>query len=88
MSQNSHAHQAGPQSLWTADDVAAYLRCSKRHVANLCKAGLPHFYLGRLRRFRQDQLEAFLARRPRLDLRNNPQLNALGTAGHSREVRS
>ena len=40
-----------PENLWTIDEVAAYLRCTVRHVHNLCRSGLPHLYLGRLLRF-------------------------------------
>lgn len=87
MSQNSHVNHTGPQSLWTVDEVvAAYLRCPKRHVANLCKAGLPHFYLRRIKRFLHGHLMAFIALIPRLNLRTNPQLSTIGTADHSGEV--
>lgn len=68
------------------DEVAAYFRCSTRHVANLCKSGLPHFYLGRLVRFRRDEVLSFLQTHPRVALHRERQeirARALG-----KEVRS
>lgn len=53
-------------NLWTVDDVAAFLRCTVRHVHNLCRAGLPHVYVGRLLRFDPVELREYLLKRRRL----------------------
>ena len=53
-------------NLWTVDDVAAFLRCTVRHVHNLCRAGLPHVYVGRLLRFDPVELRECLLKRRRL----------------------
>lgn len=79
MSNSSHVNQPGPENLWTPDDVAAYLRCSKRHVANLCTTGLPHFFIGRLQRFRRVDVERFLSQNPRLSLRRLRRVNSAPT---------
>lgn len=79
MSNSSHVDKPGPDALWTPDDVAAYLRCSKRHVANLCLAGLPHVYIGRLQRFRREDVLSFLTTNPRLSLRRANRARAQGT---------
>ncbi len=55
-----------PENLWTVDDVAAYLKCTTRHVHNLLPAGLPHLYLGRLLRFDPTEVRDFLLRHRRI----------------------
>lgn len=47
-------------TLWTCDEVAAFLRCTVRHVHNLLGRGLPHVYVGRLLRFDQTEVRAYL----------------------------
>ena len=47
-------------SLWTCDEVAAFLRCTVRHVHNLLPRGLPHIYVGRLLRFDPAEVRAYL----------------------------
>jgi hypothetical protein len=46
--------------LWTCDEVAAFLRCTVRHVHNLLRRGLPHVYVGRLLRFDPVEIRAYL----------------------------
>jgi excisionase family DNA binding protein len=53
-------------NLWTVDEVAAFLRCTVRHVHNLCRAGLPHVYVGRLLRFDPIELREYLLKRRRI----------------------
>lgn len=48
--------------LWTCDEVAAFLRCTVRHVHNLLRRGLPHVYVGRLLRFDPVELRAYLTK--------------------------
>lgn len=48
------------ETLWTVDEVAAYFRCTVRHVHNLIGAGLPHLYLGRLLRFDPTEVRSHL----------------------------
>jgi hypothetical protein len=55
-----------PDPLWTIDDVAAFLRCTVRHVHNLMPAGLPHVYLGRLLRFDPNEVRAHLHKKRRV----------------------
>jgi len=55
--------------LWTIDEVAAYLRCTVRHVHNLLRSGLPHIYLGRLLRFDPEEVRGYLLKQRRLDVR-------------------
>jgi excisionase family DNA binding protein len=46
-------------AIWRAEQVAAYLRISKDTVYNLVAAGaIPALRLGRVLRFRRDQIEA------------------------------
>ncbi|MDP3072361.1 MAG: helix-turn-helix domain-containing protein [Opitutaceae bacterium] len=54
--------------LWTIDEVAAYLRCTVRHVHNLLRAGLPHIYLGRLLRFDPEEVRGYLLKQRRIDV--------------------
>lgn len=54
------------ETLWTIDEVAAYLRCTVRHVHNLLRSGLPHLYLGRLLRFDPTEVRAYLLQRRRI----------------------
>jgi hypothetical protein len=54
------------ENLWTVDDVAAFMRCTVRHVHNLCRGGLPHVYVGRLLRFDPTELREYLLRRRRI----------------------
>jgi excisionase family DNA binding protein len=46
----------------TIKDVAAYMGCTPRHVQNLMLRGLPHMKLGRLLRFKIDEIDNYLAR--------------------------
>ena len=47
----------------TAREVATYLNCSASTVRRLAAAGdLPHYRLGRLVRFRRNEIEAWLGR--------------------------
>lgn len=46
--------------LWTCDEVAAFLRCTARHVHNLLRRGLPHVYVGRLLRFDPAEVRTYL----------------------------
>jgi excisionase family DNA binding protein len=48
--------------LLTIKDVAAYMGCTPRHVQNLMLRGLPHMKLGRLLRFKIDEIDNYLAR--------------------------
>lgn len=52
-----------PEPLWTINEVAAFLRCTVRHVHNLMPAGLPHYYLGRLLRFDPNEIRTYLQKR-------------------------
>lgn len=54
------------ENLWTVDEVAAFLRCTVRHVHNLCRSGLPHMYVGRLLRFDPVEVRQHLHKRRRL----------------------
>lgn len=56
----------GFENLWTVDQVAAFLRCTVRHVHNLCRSGLPHVYVGRLLRFDPVELRQYLLTRRRI----------------------
>lgn len=47
-------------TLWTCDEVAAYFRCTARHVHNLLRKGLPHLYIGRLLRFDPKEIQNYL----------------------------
>jgi hypothetical protein len=55
---SSAASVADP--LWTCDEVAAFLRCTVRHVHNLLRRGLPHVYVGRLLRFDPVEIRTYL----------------------------
>jgi excisionase family DNA binding protein len=55
-----------PENLWTVDEVAAYLRCTVRHVHNLIRTGLPHLYIGRLLRFDGAEVRAYLLKHRRV----------------------
>jgi excisionase family DNA binding protein len=48
--------------LLTIKDVAAYMGCTPRHVQNLMLRGLPYMKLGRLLRFKIDEIDNYLAR--------------------------
>ena len=54
-------------NLWTVGEVAAFLRCTVRHVHNLCRAGLPHVYVGRLLRFDPTEVRQHLLKRRRVN---------------------
>lgn len=54
------------ENLWTVDEVAVFLRCTVRHVHNLCRSGLPHMYVGRLLRFDPVEVRQHLLKRRRL----------------------
>ncbi len=54
------------ENLWTVDDVATFLRCTVRHVHNLCRSGLPHMYVGRLLRFDAEEVRQYLRTRRRV----------------------
>jgi len=60
---------ATAEILWTIDEVAAYLRCTVRHVHNLLRAGLPHICLGRLLRFEPEEVRGYLLKRRRIDVK-------------------
>jgi hypothetical protein len=47
-------------TLWTNEDVAAFFRCTVRHVQNLQKQGLPYVHLGRLVRFDPEEIRQFV----------------------------
>lgn len=64
---SSTASAADP--LWTCDEVAAFLRCTVRHVHNLLRRGLPHVYVGRLLRFDPLELRAYLIKHRRFGRR-------------------
>ena len=55
--------------LWTCDEVAAFLRCTVRHVHNLLRRGLPHVYAGRLLRFDPAEVRAYLIKHRRFGRR-------------------
>ena len=57
---------AGLPAILTLKEVASYLRCSERHIQNLTRFGLPHFYLGRLVRFRSAEVLNFLVTHNRI----------------------
>lgn len=59
-----------PEPLWTCNEVAAFLRCTPRHVHNLICTGLPHLYLGRLLRFDPAEVRAHLLKHRRIDCAN------------------
>lgn len=54
------------ENLLTVDEVAAYLRCTVRHVHNLIRTGLPHLYIGRLLRFDGVEVRAYLLKHRRV----------------------
>ncbi len=46
--------------VWTAADVAAYLRCTARHVVNLARRGeIPGKQFGTIWRFKRQDIIAF-----------------------------
>ena len=48
------------QDVWTAEDVARYLRCTSRHVTNLARRGeIPGRRFGNIWRFRRQDIQAF-----------------------------
>ena len=55
--------------LWTCEEVAAFLRCTVRHVHNLLRRGLPHVYAGRLLRFDPAEVRAYLIKHRRFGRR-------------------
>jgi hypothetical protein len=55
------------EPLWTCAEVAAFLRCTPRHVHNLQRSGLPHLYLGSLLRFDPTEVRAYLLKHRRVD---------------------
>lgn len=55
------------RSLWTADELARHLRCSKRHLDNLRREGLPCLQVGRLVRFDPEAVRRFLEGRTNTD---------------------
>lgn len=73
-------------TILTVDEVAALLRCTDRHVANLCKRGLPHFHVGRLLRFDREQVLAHLQNNARLSL--HCERKAIRARALGKEVRS
>lgn len=47
-------------ALWTADDVAAYLKVSRSWVYHRAESGeLPHLRVGGLLRFQPDEIRAY-----------------------------
>jgi excisionase family DNA binding protein len=64
---HDHTRQDAPEkrALMTTQELATFLRCSKRHVQRLRKAGLPDIKVGELVRFSEkDVLEWLDLRRP------------------------
>ena len=57
--------------IMTLKEVAAYLRCSERHMQNLILRGLPHFRVGSLIRFRKEEVLQFLASNQKLSRRRH-----------------
>ncbi|MEI7959148.1 MAG: helix-turn-helix domain-containing protein [Verrucomicrobiota bacterium] len=55
--------------IMTLKEVAAYLRCSERHMQNLIVRGLPHFRVGSLIRFRKEEVLQFLTSNQKLSRR-------------------
>lgn len=49
-----------PTDLWDSSRLASYLGCSKRHLFNLRKRGLPSYRLGDIIRFDVIQVIAWL----------------------------
>jgi excisionase family DNA binding protein len=64
MNENEQVHE-----IMTLKEVAAYFRCSERHMQNLIGRGLPHFRLGSLIRFRKEDVMQFLASNQKLSRR-------------------
>lgn len=60
-------------SLWTVQEVADYLRCTVRHIQNLQRQGLPHIHVGRLVRFKSDDVLTFLQSNKKLSNHKNRQ---------------
>ena len=52
-----------PPTLWTVKDIARILRCSERTVAALTASGeLASLRIARLRRYRPEDVQAFIHR--------------------------
>jgi hypothetical protein len=54
--------QPSSKTLWTCGEVAAFFRCTPRHVHNLISCGLPHLYIGRLLRFDPEEIHGYLSK--------------------------
>lgn len=59
--------------IMTLKEVAAYFRCSERHMQNLILRGLPHFRVGSLIRFRKEEVIQFLTSNQRFSRRRQRQ---------------
>ena len=71
---------AGLPAILTLKEVANYLRCSERHIQNLTRFGLPHFYLGSLVRFRSAEVLDFLVTHNRIGRSRQRRVATGGTA--------
>lgn len=60
METNPSPENQNENTLWTNEDVAAFFRCTVRHVQNLQKYGLPYVHLGRLVRFDPEEIRNFV----------------------------
>lgn len=72
--------KTGLPDILTLEDLAEYLRCSERHIQNLTRFGLPHFYLGSLVRFRSAEVLNFLATHNRIGRSRQRRVATEGTA--------
>ena len=69
METNLPPEQPNETALWTNEDVAAFFRCTVRHVQNLQKQGLPYVHLGRLVRFDPEEIREFVRQNRNLKVR-------------------
>lgn len=65
----------GPRRLWTAEDVAEFLGLHPQTVyAKANRGEIPSFKVGVKRRFRPEEIEAWLDSQPRME----PETEAVG----------
>jgi len=62
MATNHNAPTGQTIEIHTRTELAQRLKCSKRHLDGLLHKGLPHFMLGRSRRFIFSEVIAWLKR--------------------------
>ena len=64
MTTSDYTRQEAPEkrALMTTQELATFLRCSKRHVQRLRKAGLPDIKVGELVRFSETDVLDWLDR--------------------------